>query len=77
MKNYEIKKGKHVQLIHIDAYRLDLSKELLNLGWNDLISDPKNLILIEWPEKVAELIPKNAQKILLNHIDENNREIIF
>src|SRR4051812_40158014 len=37
-------------LIHIDAYRLESSRELLNLGWHDIVLDPKNLILIEWPE---------------------------
>ena len=61
-------------LIHIDAYRLEKSEELLHLGWQEIISDPKNLILIEWPERVADIMPKHIQ-VKLTHISENSREI--
>ncbi len=39
------------RLIHIDAYRLERSEELLHLGWKDITHDPRNLILIEWQKK--------------------------
>ena len=65
------------RLVHIDAYRLDSHTELLKLGWNELIADSQNLILIEWPEKVAEIIPKNAKKISLSHKTEDTRQIEF
>jgi tRNA threonylcarbamoyladenosine biosynthesis protein TsaE len=77
MKQYKINSGAHDQLIHIDAYRLESNKELQTLGWEELTSNPKNLILIEWPEKVEGLIPEHAQKIFLSHIDENTRQIDF
>ncbi len=77
MKSYKINTGKHDQLVHIDAYRLNSSKELMTLGWQEIISDPKNLVLIEWPERVEEIIPKNAQRILLTHKSEDEREIDF
>ncbi len=48
-------------LIHIDAYRLESGNELLNLGWNKIISDPNNLILIEWPEKVSDVMPEHIK----------------
>ena len=56
-KIYELENRKFTHLIHIDAYRLEKSEELLHLGWNEIISDPHNLILIEWPEKVADIMP--------------------
>ncbi len=62
-------------LIHIDAYRLDLGQELLSLGFAELLNDPKNLILIEWPERVAEILPKNLIKINFKFISETEREI--
>ena len=78
MKNYflgdSLKNG-FDNLVHIDAYRLDSSKELLTLGWNEIISNPKNLILIEWPEKVADVIPSYARTLTLTHIDSETREI--
>ncbi len=74
MKRYELHKK---NLIHIDAYRLESADELLKLGWAELIADPKNLILIEWPEKVAEIIPKNAVRVsLAHHAREATRTII-
>ena len=79
MKSYEFTGGKNLKgfsrLVHIDAYRLDSDTELLKLGWNELIADPQNLILVEWPEKVAEIIPKNAHKISLSHVSESTRQI--
>lgn len=61
-------------LIHIDAYRLESSDELLHLGWKEIISNPKNLILIEWPERVSDIMPEHI-KVKLTHLEENSREI--
>ncbi len=75
MKMFSISHKSFSHLIHIDAYRLESEKELLNLGWDNLVNDSKNLILIEWPEMVAGLIPKNAEKISFKFVDEETREI--
>ena len=64
-------------LIHIDAYRLEKEFELLHLGWEELIKEPENLILIEWPENVAGIIPPDAKRIYFKFIDENTREIEY
>lgn len=60
-KIYELENQKFSHLIHIDAYRLESGEELLNLGWQRIISDPKNLILIEWPEKVSSVMPEHTK----------------
>jgi tRNA threonylcarbamoyladenosine biosynthesis protein TsaE len=76
MKRYAALDGKFKQLIHIDAYRLEKSEELAKLGWQELLSDKSNLIILEWPEHVPECIPKNAIRIELSHTDdETTREI--
>jgi tRNA A37 threonylcarbamoyladenosine biosynthesis protein TsaE len=41
------------RLIHIDAYRLEKREELEVLNWEQLVADPYNLIMIEWPENVG------------------------
>lgn len=61
-KTYELT-GSFKKLVHIDAYRLKEERELEVLGWNELVSDPGNLILIEWPEKVPGLIPRDAIRV--------------
>ena len=67
MKSYNIDWNGFKKLIHIDAYRLEKEDELLHLGWDELIKDPENFILIEWPERVEGLIPKDAKRIHFKH----------
>ena len=55
------------KLIHIDAYRLEKEEELLNLGWEKLLADQENLVLIEWPEKVEGIMPKDSKRIHFKH----------
>ena len=74
-KIYAINFKNFKRLIHIDAYRLEKDSELLHLGWEELIREPENLILIEWPENVAKIIPKSAKKISFKFVDEKTREI--
>lgn len=76
MKRYEIKSksNKFKNLYHLDAYRLKNEKELDVLGWKNIISDPENLILIEWPENVQKAIPKKHHKIQISHTKEGHRK---
>ena len=73
-KVYALSAQRWDRLIHIDAYRLNSSHELLVLGWNELIADPKNIIVLEWPARVSDLIPKHAVQI---RFDIKNEERII
>ncbi len=74
-KIYEIKDQKFTHLIHIDAYRLESSNELLMLGWQKIISDSNNLILIEWPERVGDIMPKHTKISIKHKENETSREV--
>ncbi|MFH0755465.1 MAG: tRNA (adenosine(37)-N6)-threonylcarbamoyltransferase complex ATPase subunit type 1 TsaE [bacterium] len=76
-KIYDIKYNNFVKFIHIDAYRLDSAKELLILDWDKILSDSRNIIFIEWPEKVLEILPQNHAKVFFKFLNENEREIII
>jgi tRNA threonylcarbamoyladenosine biosynthesis protein TsaE len=65
------------KMIHIDAYRLESGQDLIKLNWDHIVVDPANLIFIEWPERVADIIPDTARKISFTFIDESTREIVF
>lgn len=65
------------KLIHIDAYRLDSHKELLKIGWSELIGDKDNLIIIEWPERVENCLNSDVCWIKLGHIDDQTRVFEF
>jgi tRNA threonylcarbamoyladenosine biosynthesis protein TsaE len=64
-------------LIHIDCYRFSAPNEVLQIGWGSLISNPHNLILIEWPELIGEQLPSWAQMIKFEFVDENTRRVIL
>lgn len=74
-KTYPLEGQAFSTLVHIDAYRLEHSRELLALGWEELIQDPGNLIIVEWPERVADLLPKSALTMRLTYVDETHRSI--
>lgn len=74
-KIYRLEGKPFERLVHIDAYRLEGKHEVDVLGWEDIIADPKNLILIEWPENVGSAIPSDAKKIAFTFVDEGVRDI--
>ncbi len=64
-------------LIHIDAYRLESSDELLHLGFQELLQDPNNLICIEWPENVTEALPEDIKYLSFSFINEKTRTLSY
>lgn len=72
---YPILNTQYSTLIHIDAYRLEKEKEILNLNFAEDLADPKNLIIIEWPERIAGALPKDLLRINFEFISENERKI--
>ncbi|MFA6445882.1 MAG: tRNA (adenosine(37)-N6)-threonylcarbamoyltransferase complex ATPase subunit type 1 TsaE [Candidatus Paceibacterota bacterium] len=65
------------KLIHIDAYRLKEGAELIHLRWEDISKDSKNLIVIEWPQRVEDILPKGTTPVHFKFVSENEREIQF
>ena len=75
-KIYALEGQKFSHLVHIDAYRLKGAHELEHLGWKELLADRGNLIVLEWPERVAEAIPEDATRIRFDiHGDERTISI--
>lgn len=61
----------HKNLYHVDLYRLENFKEL---GLEELLANPNNIVLIEWAEKLKDL-PKNAIKITIEKLAGDKRLI--
>ncbi len=68
---------KFVRLIHIDAYRLEKGIDLAPLGFDELMQDAGNLILLEWPEKVSNALPAPAVHISLVANPDGTRTISY
>lgn len=63
-------------LYHIDAYRIKHTAEMLALGWRDIIKDKHNLICIEWPENLHEILPKKFTQLNFVHGDHETERLI-
>jgi tRNA threonylcarbamoyladenosine biosynthesis protein TsaE len=64
------------RVFHIDAYRIK-EKDILNLGWEELIKQKGSIIIIEWADRIRKIIPKNAIWIKFKWLDENKRELNY
>ena len=70
MKNYE-------NFYHIDCYRIYKAKEILDLGFQEIISNPKNIVAIEWAERIKKILPKNTIWLNFEFINQSTRKIII
>lgn len=62
---------------HIDCYRIGKPKELLSLGFKEIVSDPQNIIAIEWADQIKKIMPRNAVWVRFEFISGKRRKIIF
>ena len=65
------------RLIHIDAYRLERGVDLAPLGFDELMKDPGNLILLEWPENVANALPTPTARLSFVVNSDDSRTITY
>ena len=62
---------------HFDCYRIQKPEELLNLGFKEIISDPQNIVAIEWAERVRKILPKEVLILTFEFINKRTREIVL
>jgi len=77
MNRFDIKKGSFKNFYHLDCYRIEKAEEIKNLNFEEIIADPKNVVCIEWPEKIKKILPEELISIRFKIIKEDNREIII
>jgi tRNA threonylcarbamoyladenosine biosynthesis protein TsaE len=65
------------RLIHIDAYRLEQGADLAPLGFDESMRDAQNLIVLEWPEKVQDGLPKTAYALTITVLPDGGRHISY
>lgn len=60
---------------HFDLYRLSDSSEIYEIGWEEAITE--GIVLVEWPERLGNLIPSGAIDITLSaHSDDPDKRTI-
>ena len=59
-RSYPLKVIGYKFLYHVDAYRLSDAGELDVFDFDKVLVNPKNIILIEWADKIKEILPKDS-----------------
>lgn len=79
MRRYKIQDARHKMqnFYHVDCYRLEHPKEILDLGFKKIISNPWNIVAIEWADKIKKIFPKDSLIIRFRFVDKNTRKIII
>ncbi|MBI5753906.1 tRNA (adenosine(37)-N6)-threonylcarbamoyltransferase complex ATPase subunit type 1 TsaE [Candidatus Peregrinibacteria bacterium] len=63
------------KIYHIDLYRLENFDRLFLEELNEIFENKKNIIVIEWADKLADFLPKKCLKINFEYLDKNSRKI--
>jgi tRNA threonylcarbamoyladenosine biosynthesis protein TsaE len=71
MKQYPIP-GTTRTLWHLDCYRLAGHQDLRALDMHRVLEDSSAVILIEWPERIGEALPRDHIEIHFEHLPEND-----
>lgn len=63
------------RLYHIDAYRLRDAADSQSIALDDLLDDPRGAVMIEWAERVKEVLPDEYLQIDLVAVDDHTRQV--
>lgn len=75
-KTYNLKFNSSVfHLYHIDCYRIGNSRDILELGFEEIIKNPRSIVLIEWADRIKDILPRDVVWIKFFHKSKNEREI--
>ena len=65
-----------MMLYHFDLYRLSKSSEMDDMGYEEYLFG-KGVSVIEWADKVKDILPDVTVLIMMSYADESTRNIII
>jgi tRNA threonylcarbamoyladenosine biosynthesis protein TsaE len=68
--------GKATKIYHFDFYRLKNQNEALDMGYEEYFYSG-DYCFIEWPEKIADLLPPHYIRVNIEVLDNNERLLTF
>ncbi len=77
MKRFKIQDLRFKDFYHIDCYRIKKPKEILDLGFKEIIKNQQNVVVVEWADRVKRIMPKNTIWIKFEFVDEKTRRIVL
>ncbi len=65
------------RLIHLDLYRLRAEDDLASIGFDDLMASADGVMLVEWPERAARVLPERFLLIEIEAVGSSHRRLRF
>ncbi|NOX44855.1 MAG: tRNA (adenosine(37)-N6)-threonylcarbamoyltransferase complex ATPase subunit type 1 TsaE [Caldiserica bacterium] len=62
-------------LHHLDAYRIGSPEELFEVGLDRYLPPEEGITVVEWADRIYDLIPKEALWITIEFLDGDRRKI--
>ncbi len=75
LKRFQVSSFKFQDFYHFDCYRIQKPKEILDLGFKEIVSGPKNIVAIEWADRLSRVLPKNTITLSFDFLDKKTRKI--
>ncbi|MFA5080212.1 MAG: tRNA (adenosine(37)-N6)-threonylcarbamoyltransferase complex ATPase subunit type 1 TsaE [Candidatus Paceibacterota bacterium] len=75
MNRFSLKGKRYKNFFHLDCYRIENEKEMNCLNFEEIVKDKKNIICIEWGNKIIKILPKKRIDIIFKVMGENKRKI--
>lgn len=63
-------------IYHFDFYRINHINEALDIGATDYFESGA-ICLIEWPEKIEEILPEDTVNVLIEENEDGSRTVLF
>ena len=63
-------------VFHFDFYRIEKLSEVLDIGYEEYL-DSGGLCLMEWPEKIEELLPEDVLRVSIVEEEDGSRTVTF
>lgn len=64
-----------IPLHHLDAYRIESPQELFEVGLDRYLPPEEGVTVVEWADRIYELIPKEALWVTIEFLDGDRRRI--
>lgn len=62
-------------LYHVDLYRIDKALDARGLGLEEIFADPEAIVVIEWADRIKEILPKKRIDINFEYLTGDQRRI--